>query len=67
MPRAALFDIDEALIDSVDLHAQAWHEAFVKFWHDVSLNRHAAGSAKVVTTSSRNFFQSPSKNRMAKN
>jgi phosphoglycolate phosphatase-like HAD superfamily hydrolase len=36
MPRAVLFDIDGTLIDSVDLHASAWHEAFLKFGHDVS-------------------------------
>jgi phosphoglycolate phosphatase-like HAD superfamily hydrolase len=39
MPRAALFDIDGTLIDSVDLHASAWHEAFLKFGHDVSFER----------------------------
>jgi len=39
MPRAAIFDIDGTLIDSVDLHALAWHEAMVKFGHDVSFER----------------------------
>jgi phosphoglycolate phosphatase-like HAD superfamily hydrolase len=39
MPRAALFDIDGTLIDSVDLHASAWHEAFLKFGHDVSFEQ----------------------------
>jgi HAD superfamily hydrolase (TIGR01509 family) len=33
---AAIFDVDGTLLDSVDLHAVAWHEAFVKFGHDVS-------------------------------
>jgi phosphoglycolate phosphatase-like HAD superfamily hydrolase len=36
MPKAAIFDIDGTLVDSVDLHALAWHEAMVKFGHDVS-------------------------------
>jgi len=36
MPKAAIFDLDGTLIDSVDLHALAWHEAMVKFGHDVS-------------------------------
>jgi phosphoglycolate phosphatase-like HAD superfamily hydrolase len=39
MPRAALFDIDGTLIDSVDLHASAWNEAFLKFGHDVSFEQ----------------------------
>jgi phosphoglycolate phosphatase-like HAD superfamily hydrolase len=36
MPKAAIFDLDGTLLDSVDLHAIAWHEAMVKFGHDVS-------------------------------
>lgn len=36
MPKAAIFDVDGTLIDSVDLHAIAWHEALVEFGHDVS-------------------------------
>lgn len=39
MPKAAIFDIDGTLIDSVDLHALAWHEAMVKFGHDVSFEQ----------------------------
>ena len=31
MPKSAIFDVDGTLIDSVDLHALAWHEAFVQF------------------------------------
>ena len=31
MARAAIFDIDGTLIDSVDLHARAWQEAFAHF------------------------------------
>ena len=29
--RAVIFDIDGTLIDSVDAHARAWHEAFTSF------------------------------------
>lgn len=35
MARAALFDIDGTLVDSVDLHAQAWHEALAHFGKEV--------------------------------
>jgi HAD superfamily hydrolase (TIGR01509 family) len=31
---AVLFDIDGTLIDSVDLHAAAWHETLRRFGHD---------------------------------
>jgi HAD superfamily hydrolase (TIGR01509 family) len=31
MARAVLFDIDGTLVDSVDLHARAWHEALARF------------------------------------
>jgi HAD superfamily hydrolase (TIGR01549 family) len=36
MHLAAIFDVDGTLVDSVDLHAKAWHEAFEKFGHNVS-------------------------------
>src|ERR1700760_2152901 len=36
MRKAVIFDLDGTLIDSVDLHALAWQEAFVRFGHDVS-------------------------------
>lgn len=39
MLRAAIFDIDGTLVDSVDLHALAWHEAFAHFGHDVSVEQ----------------------------
>jgi phosphoglycolate phosphatase-like HAD superfamily hydrolase len=39
MSKAAIFDLDGTLIDSVDLHALAWHEAMVKFGHDVSFEQ----------------------------
>jgi len=35
MVKAVLFDIDGTLVDSVDLHARAWQEAFAKFGHDI--------------------------------
>jgi HAD superfamily hydrolase (TIGR01549 family) len=39
MTKAAIFDIDGTLIDSVDLHASAWQEAFAKFGHDVTFEQ----------------------------
>ena len=39
MPKAAIFDIDGTLVDSVDLHARAWQEAFVEFGHDVTFEQ----------------------------
>lgn len=39
MPKAAIFDLDGTLLDSVDLHAIAWHEAMVKFGHDVTFEQ----------------------------
>lgn len=36
MIRAAIFDMDGTLVDSVDLHALAWQEAFAAFGHRVS-------------------------------
>ena len=34
--KAVIFDIDGTLIDSVDLHARAWQEAFLEFGPEVS-------------------------------
>jgi HAD superfamily hydrolase (TIGR01549 family) len=39
VPKAAIFDVDGTLLDSVDLHALAWHEAMLKFGHDVSFEQ----------------------------
>jgi HAD superfamily hydrolase (TIGR01509 family) len=39
MPKAAIFDVDGTLVDSVDLHASAWQEALVRFGHDVSFEQ----------------------------
>jgi phosphoglycolate phosphatase-like HAD superfamily hydrolase len=35
LPKAAIFDLDGTLLDSVDLHALAWQESLVKFGHAV--------------------------------
>jgi beta-phosphoglucomutase-like phosphatase (HAD superfamily) len=34
--KAVIFDIDGTLVDSVDLHAKAWQEAFAHFGHEVA-------------------------------
>jgi HAD superfamily hydrolase (TIGR01509 family) len=39
MPKALIFDIDGTLVDSVDLHAKAWQEAFEHFGHEFSLDQ----------------------------
>src|SRR4029077_19354603 len=39
MPKAAIFDLDGTLLDSVDLHALAWQGAMVKFGHDGSFEQ----------------------------
>ena len=39
MPKAAIFDLDGTLLDSVDLHALAWHEAMSKFGHNVTFEQ----------------------------
>jgi HAD superfamily hydrolase (TIGR01509 family) len=45
MLKAVIFDIDGTLVDSVDLHAQAWKEAFKQFGKDVPYQqvRHQIG------------------------
>jgi beta-phosphoglucomutase-like phosphatase (HAD superfamily) len=39
LAKAAIFDLDGTLHDSVDLHAIAWHEAMMKFRHGVSFEQ----------------------------
>lgn len=45
MIKAVIFDIDGTLVDSVDLHAQAWKETFKHFGRDVPYQqvRHQIG------------------------
>lgn len=38
-PRAVLFDVDGTLVDTNDLHAAAWREAFLHFGHDFPVDR----------------------------
>ena len=35
MIKAVIFDVDGTLVDSVDLHARAWQEAFAAFGHQI--------------------------------
>ena len=39
MLKAAIFDVDGTLVDSVDLHACGWQEALVKFGHKVTFEQ----------------------------
>jgi HAD superfamily hydrolase (TIGR01549 family) len=39
MTEAVIFDIDGTLLDSVDLHAQAWQEAFKHFGHEIPFDQ----------------------------
>lgn len=39
MVKAVIFDVDGTLLDSVDLHAQAWQEAFQEFGYDFSFEK----------------------------
>ena len=45
MIKAVIFDIDGTLVDSVDLHAQAWKDAFKQFGKDIPYQqvRHQIG------------------------
>ena len=38
MPKAVIFDVDGTLIDSVDLHAQSWQDAFREYGRDIPLD-----------------------------
>jgi len=35
MPNTVIFDVDGTLVDSVDLHARSWQDAFRDFGHDI--------------------------------
>jgi beta-phosphoglucomutase-like phosphatase (HAD superfamily) len=38
MPKAVIFDVDGTLVDSVDLHAKAWQDAFRDYGHEIPFN-----------------------------
>ena len=38
MSKAIIFDVDGTLVDSVDIHAQAWVDAFREFGHDIEFD-----------------------------
>ena len=44
MIETVIFDVDGTLVDSVDLHAEAWQRAFRKF------GKHVSFGAPLVTT-----------------
>jgi beta-phosphoglucomutase-like phosphatase (HAD superfamily) len=50
MPKAAIFDLDGTLLDSVDLHALAWHEAMAKSATTSASSKPAARSAREATS-----------------
>ncbi len=39
MPDAVIFDVDGTLIDSVDLNARAWQDAFREFGHEIPFDK----------------------------
>jgi HAD superfamily hydrolase (TIGR01509 family) len=45
MLKAVIFDVDGTLVDSVDLHAQAWQESFREYGYDLPFDkiRHQIG------------------------
>jgi len=38
LPKAVIFDVDGTLVDSVDLHAKAWQDAFRDYGHEIPFN-----------------------------
>jgi HAD superfamily hydrolase (TIGR01509 family) len=62
MTRAALFDIDGTLVDSVDLHARAWQEAFAHFGVQLAYeevrSQIGKGGDQIIP-----FFLTPEQNR----
>ena len=39
MPKAVIFDVDGTLVDSVDLHARAWVDAFHDYGHEIAFKQ----------------------------
>jgi HAD superfamily hydrolase (TIGR01509 family) len=39
MPQAVIFDVDGTLVDSVDIHARAWQDAFAEFGHHFAFDK----------------------------
>jgi beta-phosphoglucomutase-like phosphatase (HAD superfamily) len=39
LKKSIIFDVDGTLIDSVDVHAQAWQEAMAKFGIEIDIAR----------------------------
>ncbi len=50
MPKAVIFDVDGTLIDSVDLHAKAWQDAFSEYGRDIPFDDIRARSARAGTS-----------------
>jgi phosphoglycolate phosphatase-like HAD superfamily hydrolase len=67
LPKAAIFDLDGTLLDSVDLHALVWQEALLKFGHDVSFElvrgQIGKGGDKLIPV----FLSADTNETMAKN
>jgi len=38
MLKAVIFDVDGTLVDSVDIHAQAWVDAFKEFGYEIEFD-----------------------------
>ncbi len=53
MTKAIIFDVDGTLVDSVDLHAQAWKKAFQEYGYDIPLeqlrNQIGKGSEYIIS------------------
>ena len=50
MPKAVIFDVDGTLVDTVDMHAKAWQEAFRDYGQDIPFEPSARRSARGATS-----------------